>query len=194
MTDYKVNIPANIADRVKAEELAKDAGFQTFLGKLHGAGASQAVVDAAVGEMLERGVKLREAKPALDEANCVAELKGQEGWKSDAEYTQQVSTAFRAGQAIFGKDFDGIVKDYGNDPRLIRGLASIGKEMAEDLPPSAEAQAQIQESLDAVMNTKAYLNGNDPGHAAAMAKVEALTKRVAGTRAVTGGKSMSFKT
>jgi hypothetical protein len=90
------------------------------------------------------------------------ELRQQEGWKSDQEYGKQVGLAFNAGKQIFGKDFDGVLKDYGNDPRIIRGLAGIGKEMAEDMPPSPEAQAQMQSNLDQLMNSPAYLEPERP--------------------------------
>jgi hypothetical protein len=175
------------------EALVADEGFKGFMGKLHAAGASQKVVDAAVSEMLERGVSLREAMPMLDEAECVATLRQADGWKSDQEYKAQIGTAFNAGKQIFGKDFDGLVKDYGNDPRFIRGLASIGKEMQEDAGPSPEAMAQVQASLDQLMNTPAYLNANDPAHAATLAKVNALTAQQSGTKPVASGKTISFK-
>lgn len=194
MDGYKVNVPEAFKETVKADELAKTPGVQALLKDLHGAGASQKVVDAALSAFMREGAAMRAAMPQMDAANCEAELRQGDGWKTDAEYSQQVSTAFRAGTAIFGKDFEGIVKDYGNDPRVIRGLASIGKEMAEDLPASPEAVAQLQENLDTLMSSKAYLNANDPGHAAAVAKVDALTKQVAGTRPVAGGRTHSFKT
>lgn len=192
--DYKVNVPEALAEKIKAEDLAKDEAFKGFLGKLHAAGASQKVVDAAVGEMLTRGAALRAAGPQLDAAECETQLRQADGWKSDAEYSKQVGLAFNAGKEIFGKDFDGIVGDYGNDPRLIRGLASIGKEMLEDRPAPPEAQAQIQESIDTLMASKAYLDGNDPQHAAVVAKVTALTAQQVGKRPLDSGMTMSFKT
>jgi len=191
---YKVNVPDALKDRIKADELAGNAGFKDFLAKAHGAGLNQRQLDVVVGDFLERSLAMREAGPVLNEADCVAELRQQDGWKSDAEYKAQISTAFNAGKAIFGNDFDGIVKDYGNDARLIRGLASIGKEMAEDRPASPEAQAQLQDNLDQLMNSRAYLNANDPQHAAVMAKVTALTAKMTGSRNVTGGRSHSFHT
>lgn len=194
MAGYKVNVPESLKGKVDADTLTKDEGFKGFLGKLHAAGASQKVVDAAVSEMLERGAALREAMPVLAASECEAELRQQDGWKSDQEYGKQVGMAFNAGKQIFGKDFDGILKDYGNDPRVIRGLAGIGKEMAEDMPPSPEAQAQVQSSLDTLMNSPAYLNANDPQHASTVAKVDALTKQMAGTKPVGAGKSITFKT
>lgn len=137
---------------------------------------------------------MREAMPALAAADCEATLRQSDGWKSDDEYKKQVGVAFNAGKQIFGQDFDGIVKDYGNDARLIRGLASIGKEMQEDAPPSAEAQQQLQDNLDQLMNSPAYLNAGDPQHGTVRAKVEALTAKMVGTKPVEGGLTRGFKT
>lgn len=190
---YKINVPEALADRLKADDLAASGAFKEFLGKAHAAGLNQHQLDVVVGNFLERSMALQEAKPAMAAAECESSLRGLDGWKSDAEYSQQIGTAWRAGKSIFGQDFDGILQDYGNDPRLIKGLASIGREMAEDLPPSAEAQAQMQEGLDGLMNSRAYLDSNDPQHAATVARVDALTKQLAGTRPVAGGKSSTFR-
>jgi hypothetical protein len=193
-TSYKVNVPEALGEKIKAEELASNSGFKDFMAKAHGVGLTQKQFDVVTADFLERSLALKEAGPVLDQASCEADLRQAEGWKSDGEYKAQVGRAWHAGQSIFGKDFEGIVKDYGNDARLIRGLASIGREMQEDMSASPEAQAQIQDSLETLMNSPSYLNGNDPQHTATMAKVTALTQQIAGNKTVTQGKTHSFKT
>lgn len=191
---YKVNVPEVLADKVNAEELAATQGVKDLLGKLHAAGATQKIVDVAVGELLQRGMALREAAPVLAAADCEAALRQVEGWKTDAEYTTNVRAAAKAGASIFGSDWEGIAKDHGNDARLIRGLASIAREMTEDTGPSAEAQAQVAESMGTLMATPAYTNPNHPQHAATVARVSALQVKLAGNAPVATGRSMSFKT
>lgn len=191
---YKVNIPEALADKVDAAELASTQGVKDLLGKLHAAGASQAIVDVAVGELLQRGVALRQAMPTLQAAECEATLRGMDGWKTDTEYNKQVGEAVRAGRAIFGGDFEAMLDTYGSDPRFIKGLAAMGPEMVEDTAASADAMQQLGESLDALMASKAYMNPNDPNHSQTKAKVEALTARMVGTAPVAQGRSMSFKT
>jgi hypothetical protein len=191
--EYKVNVPEALKDKINAEELSKTADFKQFLTDLHASGASQKVVDVAVATMLQRGMAMREAMPVLQAADCEAELRKSPGWTSDAEYSRNVAEAFRAGKSIFGVDFDGIVKDYGNDPRVIRGLASIAAEMQEDRQASPEAQAQLNESLDQMMASPAYLNPNHPQHASTRQKVDALTARIAGNRPVASGRTHTFK-
>lgn len=191
---YKVNVPDAIKDKIDVEGLSKDEGFKGFLGKLHAAGASQKVVDAAVATMLERGMAMREALPAIQAADCEATLRQVDGWKNDQEYTAQIRSAFSAGQQIFGKEFAAMeAKGYWNDPDFIKGLASIGREMAEDRGPSPEAMQQLNTSLDQAMADPAYTNANHPQHAAALAKVSALQTQVAGTRPVASGRTMTFK-
>jgi len=80
-----------------------------------------------------------------------------------------------------------------NNPVLMRFLAAIGPEVAEDRGASPEAQAQIQSNLDTLMADPAYLNAQHPKHATLMAQVEALTKQQVGTRPVGAGMSHSFK-
>ena len=193
MDGYKINVPEAFKD-VSAEDLAKAPGLQALLKDLHGAGASQKVVDAAVGAFMREGAAMREAAPALAAADCEATLRQTDGWQSDQQYRQQIGLAFNAVRSIFGADADGIVKDYGNDPRLIRGLAEIGREMQEDSPPSAEAQAQLEQNLEQLESSGAFLNPADPAHGSTVAKVSALRARVAGTKPVSGGRSYSFKT
>lgn len=189
---YKVNVPEALADKVNAEELAGTQGVKDLLAKMHAAGASQKVVDVAVGELLQRGMALREAMPVLQAAECEAELR--QAWKTDGEYKANVEAAVRAGAQLFGADWDSMLKDLGNDPRLIRGLAGIAKEMAEDTGPSAEAQAQVQESLDTLMSTPAYTNPNHPQHAQTVERVNALQLRLSGNAPVGAGRTMTFKT
>jgi hypothetical protein len=189
-----VNVPEALKDRIPADALSKDEGFKKFMGDLHAAGASQKVVDAAVGAMLERGIAMREALPQLQAADCEASLREGDGWKSDQEYLGQMRTAYGAGQQIFGEAFKGMeAKGYFNDPDFIKGLASIGREMAEDRGPSPEAVQQLNTNLDTLMALPAYTNANDPKHAETVAKVTALQAQISGTKAVVSGKTMSFK-
>ena len=191
-------MPAALAEKIKGDELAKSDDFKGFLGKLHAAGASQKVVDTAVAELLERGMRMQNTMPVMAAAEAEAALRTR--WKADGEerasdavYTQRVQRAFQAGKAYAGEDFEGILKDYGNDPRIVSMLANVGAELQEDHQPSPEAQAQLQENLDTLMASKAYLNDRDPQHAAVFAKVTALQEKLVGKKEVATGRTMSFK-
>lgn len=191
-TDYKITVPASLAEAIKADDLAKDPGFKALTATLHAAGLSQKQFDAVTAEMLTRGAQMRQANAALDSAECTASLKAIDGWKSDAEYSTQMGNAFRAVKAYGGTNVDTLLADYGNDPRICQLLAAVGKELSEDRQASPEAQAQVAASLDQLQADPAFLNDRDPKHANIVAQVNALTAKLAGTRPVMGGKSMSF--
>lgn len=193
-TDYKTVVPEALAERIPVADLDASADFQSFKTAMHGAGLSQKQMEVVTSELLTRSMKLQEALPVLQAAECTAALKQIDGWKSDAEYNAQIGKAYTAAKAYGGANFDAILKDYGNDPRIVQLLAGVGAELAEDTQPSPEAQQQLQENLDTLQSSAAYLNANDPQHASVMAKVQALTAKLVGTKPVVGGKSMSFKT
>lgn len=190
--DYKVTIPEALAGKFTPDQLMNEAGFKDFLSKAHGAGLTQQQLDVMVGDFLERGASLRVAAHQMAAADCEAQLRQGEGWKTDSEYAQQCGLAFNAIRSLFGNDAQAVVNEYGNDPRFVRAMASLGREVEEDRPPPAEAVAQLNESLDQLMSSPAYLNPSNPQHASTVAKVEALTKRVAGSKPVAGGRTLTF--
>lgn len=189
--EYAVNVPQALAEKIKAEDLVKAPDFQEFMGKMHGLGLSQKQMDGVTAELLQRGVSMREQNAVMDEAECVAALKQQDGWKTDTEYRANIRNAFRAAET-YG-DVNAILKDYGNDPRIVSLLAKVGAELNEDTQASPEAQAQIMETADTLMSSKAYLDPNDPQHRATVEKVSALMARH-GSKPVNGGMSSSFRT
>ena len=193
---YKVNVPAALADKINAEDLTKTDDFKGFLGKLHAAGASQKVVDTAVAEMLERGVKMQSAMPILAQAEAEAAMRQVDGWKTEADYGKQIGLAFRAASG-FG-DKCGVsmqeIESAGlaNNPVFLRIMAAVGPEMGEDRQASSEAMAQISETIESLMSSKAYLSDNDPQHTSVLAKVTALQEKRVGNRAAASGRTMSF--
>jgi hypothetical protein len=189
--EYAVNVPEALAEKIKAEDLAKTPDFQKFMGNMHGLGLSQKQMDGVTAELLQRGVSMREQNAVMDGAECAAALKAQDGWKTDGEYRANIRNAYRAAEA-YG-DVNAILKDYGNDPRIVSMLAKVGAELNEDTQASPEAQAQIMETADTLMNSKAYLDANDPQHRTTVEKVHALMARH-GSKPVNGGMSSSFRT
>ena len=173
--EYKINVPASMAEKVTAEALNKDPGFKEFVGKLHAAHLSQAQVDSVVGEFLTRGDAMRLAVAQQTADATTADLR--KTWATDGEFTAGVQAAYRAGEAFAGKDaegkseFDGILKDYGNDARIVRLLANVGKELGEDKGTPGAGQGVSEQDAEALQKSKAYWNPNDPAHAATKAKV-----------------------
>ena len=192
---YKVNVPEALKDKVNGEALAKNESFKAFLGSMHAAGASQKVVDVAVSEFLTNGGAAPD--PAMVTANCVATLKGVDGWKDQAAYDKHIGFAHTAAKSFAEKAgvsmADLAAAGLDNNPTFIRIMAAIGPEIAEDRGASPEAQAQIQGNLDRLLADPAYLNDRDPKHASIVAQVEALTKQQVGQRPVGAGMAHSFR-
>ena len=186
--EYKINVPADLAEKIKAEDLSKDAGFKDFIGKLHGAGLNQAQVDVAVGEFLDRSMKLQGAMAQLSADETTAALK--DVWKTDAEYQQNLNAAYRAGTA-YG-DIEKLLAKYGNDPDFIQFAAKVGKELAEDTGTPNGGQKLAEADVEALQKSKAYWDPNDLQHAAVKAKVAAHYNAIHGDRPKQTG-SMSFQ-
>jgi hypothetical protein len=171
--EYKINVPQALAETIKADDLAKSEDFKGFLGKLHAAGMTQAQVDVAVGEFLDRSVKLQAQTKGMDEQEATRQLR--EVWKTDQEFKQNVQSAYKAA-AAFG-DVEQILEKYGNDPLIVKLLANVGKELQEDRSATADAVANFQADLETLTKSKAYMDPSDPAHLATKQKVEALYKQ-----------------
>ena len=182
-------MPEALAASVKAEELAAQPAFKEFLGKLHGAGLTQKQADAVVGEFLDRSMKLQGAMAQISADEATAKLK--EAWPADADFKANLSAAYKAGQAYAGGDFEGILKDYGNDARIVKMLAAVGKELAEDTGAPHAGQQMADVDVEALTKSSAYWNPNDPQHASIKAKVTAHYLALHGDKAKSTG-SMAF--
>ena len=69
-----------------------------------------------------------------------------------------------------------IVEKFGNDPDFIRFASNLGSKFAEatGAPTSIPTPADIQDQINEEMAKPSYMNANDPGHAAQVAKVQRL--------------------
>ncbi len=192
---YALNVPEALKDKINAEDLAKSPDVKAFVGKLHAAGMTQAQVDVALGELLDRGVKMREAQPVMDAAECTATLRQQDGWKTDQEYKVQMGRAFQAAKAYTGDEaeLNEFLAKHGNDPVIARILAKVGAELAEDNQPSGDALQQLNTNLETLMADPAYLDERNPKHAQVFEQVKALTERLSGNNPSGPNRTISFK-
>jgi len=159
--EYVVNVPDELKDALG--DLKEDPLMQEFLKDAHAAGMSQKQVDVAIGKYLAAIPQLAGGVQQLNAEDCTAALK--ETWKTDAEYTAGVQSAFKAAQGFFGNDAEYIINTYGNDPKLIQGLAKIGAEMGEDKPINPDSALTSGQSIDELMASEAYMNPKHAEHA-----------------------------
>ncbi len=177
---YKVNVPEAVADKVKAEDIQNAETFKGFMEKAHAAGLTQKQFDVVVGDFIERSLALQAGIRQMSEQEATAELR--KTWKTDAEFQEGVQRAFKAGKAYAGEDFDSILNDYGNDPRIVRLLANVGRELSEDSPaPAGSTQGvSAQAELEQLTKSKAYMDANHPDHTMTKTKVDAIFQRLYG--------------
>jgi hypothetical protein len=165
--EYKVAPPEFLKDW-KAEE---DESFLDFRKDAHAAGLTQKQFDMVIGKYFDLAPKLVKGGALLDQDKCVADLKAQ--WKTDTEFKSQMGTAYRAAKAYGGDDADGIIDDYGNDPRVVRFMARVGKELKEDSPPSPPGNTPNGTPIAELMTSPAYRDAKHADHARVSAQVAA---------------------
>jgi hypothetical protein len=165
VADYKVEIP----ETMKEYDIEKDKAFTEFRDKAHKAGMTQAQFDLVMGEYFRVAPELVGGAKALDAETCVNELRTT--WKSDAQYKQEVGHAYKAAMAYGGDDAESIMKDYGNDPRIVRMMARAGSELGEDKSPSNGGGLPAGQTVEAMMQSEAYTNAKHADHARVSALV-----------------------
>lgn len=155
--EYTVTVPDALKDTWKP---AEDPLLQGFLKEAHAAGFTQKQIDLALGRYMEIAPQLVAGGQALTAEDCTAALKTE--WKTDEQYKAEVGKAYKAAVGFGGSDAEGIIKDHGNDPRIIRLLARVGAEMGEDTSISTGASTNGGQSVESLMASEAY---NNPKHA-----------------------------
>lgn len=137
-----------------------------------------------MGKYFEMAPGLVAASRELDAEECTASLKAE--WKSDGEYKSNINKAYRAAVGYFGTDAMDIIKEYGNDPRVIKGLAKLGAEMGEDKSINFEGK-QAQATIDNLLVSDAYNQPNHPDHARVSEQVRKHYEAIAAAAEKAGG-------
>lgn len=180
--DYQIAVPDTLKDVWNPKE---DPLLGEFLKNAHAAGMNQRQVDLAMQTYLDVVPKLLEGSKTLSSEECTAEL--QKEWNTPEQYKAEVRKAYQAAIAYGDSDAEAILKDYGNDPRVIRLLARVGGEMGEDRsvtpPGGGSATGQTVETL---MTSEAYNNPKHPEHAAVSRQVAEHFTRQAEAAAKSG--------
>lgn len=172
--EYDITVPDALKETWKPKE---DPLLKDFLGKAHAAGMTQKQVDLVMSQYMELAPELVMGARALDAESCTAELKTQ--WKTDEQYNAEVGKAYRAASAYGGKDAEAIVRDYGNDPRIVRLLANVGKELGEDKSSNFDGDLGKQGDVDAIMTSEAYNNPKHADHARVSQQVRTHFEKLA---------------
>lgn len=165
--EYEIAVPDVLKDKWNPKE---DPLLGDFLKKAHENNYTQKQIDLAMSTYLDIVPQLVNGSKQLTEEECVAELKTE--WKTDEQYKAEVNKAYKAAVAYGDKDAEAIIKDYGNDARIIRLLSRVGKELGEDSPPNNGGGSNGGQSVETMMASEAYTNPKHPDHARVSAQVQ----------------------
>lgn len=181
VADYQIAVPDELKDQWNPGE---DAKLQDFLGKAHASGLTQKQLDLVMGAYFETAKDLVTGSRMLSADECVAELKTE--WKTDEQYKSEIGKAFKAAQAYGDNDAEAIVRDYGNDPRIIRLLSRVGSEIGEDQSMGTGNALPTGQTVEGLMVSEAYTNPKHPDHARVSAQVQAYFGKQAEAAAKAG--------
>ncbi|WP_407084797.1 hypothetical protein [Pluralibacter gergoviae] len=162
------------------DEFKADPRMQSFMKTAHSKGITNDQMSFILGEYAQRAPELANGAAELDAESASASLR--EVWKTDAEFKQNISLAYRAfnSLAATGDDIDAI----GNNPMVIRMLAKIGAEMQEDAPAGGDINLAEQQSIRDLMKSEAYMNPKHTDHERVSAQVKAYYQKRYGDQTV----------
>lgn len=158
--EYQIAVPDALKDKWNPKE---DPLLGEFLKNAHAAGFTQKQIDLAMAQYMDIAPKLVDGSRQLSAEDCTADLRQE--WKSDEQYKAGVESAYKAAVAYFGKDAEAMIAEYGNDPRLIRGLSRIGAELKEDSSINPGGSLPGGQSIETLMASEAYTNPKHADHA-----------------------------
>ena len=179
--EYQVAVPESLKDKWNPKE---DPLLGEFLKDAHAAGMTQKQVDLALSRYMDIAPKLIAGASQLSAEECTTQLKAE--WKTDEQYKAEVGKAYKAAVGYGGGDAEGIIKDYGNDPRIIRLLAKVGGEMGEDRSLNPGGGLPGGQSVESMMASEAYTNPKHPEHARLSKQVQEHFQRLAAAADRTG--------
>lgn len=169
---YQLELPQGLTmDALKADPL-----FAGFLKGAHAKGLNNGQVSYLLGEFQQR-VQLMQDQ-ARDPAIAEAELG--KVWATPQAMERGLTSAYRGAQA-FAEDADHakrLDEKFGSDPDFIRLMAKVGAELGEDKLPAGGLTQVETDTLESLRKSEAYRDAKHPEHAAAVAKVGALYRKL----------------
>lgn len=130
---YAVEPPENLPEWVSFDDDTVRDAQRSFLDAMHGTGATQEMVDAALGWYWGNLAESEAARDrALDTEYAEAESGLRREWGRDFE--ANLEHAGRAVAAFGGRELGNTLEQYGlsNHPAVIRAFARVGRTMGED--------------------------------------------------------------
>lgn len=163
--------PVDVGPGAKWEEVKELDAVKTFTAEARKLGMTHeqyayALKTVAAAEMDGRNYALNQNKAESEKAL-------REAWAEASTYDRNIKAAGAAVRAFIpANEQAAFTNRYGNDAGIIQLLAKIGSEISEDSPLGMASPVPTQEDVKTIMQSPEYLDSKNPGHAAAMAKVQ----------------------
>lgn len=143
---YTLAIPEALADVITPEDMTADPEFKAMLGDFHEAGFTQAQIDAVMEKYFPLLPELAFSRQFTPET---ARLSLAEAWGTEFDANaRNAANALKTYSELAGIDLEN--KAIACNPDVMKLMAFVGKDMAENKPPS---QYQAMHAVD--FNAKA---------------------------------------
>lgn len=185
---------SGLPEAVKIEDLKADPETAGFLKGAHAKGMTNEQVSWVLNEYLTRAPQLMQANSEIAREEAEAEL--QKSWSTPDAYQQNIGAAFRAFQAYADPADVANIDAIGNNPIVVRLLANIGKEIAEDKPVGGTLPAGIDFEVRTkeILNELQALPQHDPRRQKLRQEYDDLFARKYGNKAHRLGGGATFST
>lgn len=153
---------------------------QKFLSDAFEHGMTNKQMNFMVNELARMQPSEAEKVTGVTPAQATEQL--QAIWKEPSEFNRNMVAADTAARNLLKDDYPQFIGRYGNDPAIIRLLATVGSEMGEDSLRLAGTPTVSADSIDSLMMSEAYNNKTHPDHNRVTGQVRTYFARTAGTQ------------
>lgn len=137
-------------------------GVTDWLNKAHELGFNDKQVNFMIGEFIAAQPTQSEQVTGMTQAEAQEAL--QKEWTTPDTFRRGMLAADSAARSLLKESYQPFLLRYGNDPVIIKLLATVGSEMSEDALRLAGAPTLTADSVDALMMDPAYRDEKHPDH------------------------------
>lgn len=162
---YKIEFDGKtlgLPENVTPELLQSDPDFKRFLDTAHKAGFSNEQINLVASEYLGVVQSLLDRKFDADINACKTALM--ENWKTPGEMETGIKNAVKAFNHFASEQDKALMDTIGNNPLIVRVLASVGATMREDSPVRSFQPTESKETIKSLMMSEAYQDTKHPDH------------------------------
>ena len=137
-------------------------GVKEWLGKAHELGFNDKQINFMIGEFVAAQPSQAEQVTGISAADAKAEL--QKAWATPEQFNKGMLAADAAARSLLKDGYQPFLARYGNDPVIIKLLATVGMEMSEDALRLAGTPMLTAETVEDLMRNPAYRDDKHPDH------------------------------